>query len=64
MSAGTSSPIQVFDANDEETAGNSMSFTGTLKLPAILDASALPTADPSVAGQVYSDSGVLTVSSG
>ncbi len=29
-----------------------------------LDASNLPTADPSVAGQVWSNAGVLTVSSG
>lgn len=61
---GTSSPIQVFDANDDETAGNSMSFTGTLTLPAILAAGALPTADPHVVGQVWADSAVLTVSAG
>lgn len=37
-------------------------FTDTLFLPAVVDASALPTSDPSVVGQVYNDSGVLTVS--
>jgi hypothetical protein len=30
----------------------------------LIDTSTLPTADPSVAGQIWSDSGVLTVSAG
>ena len=35
-----------------------------LKHPAFLDASALPTTDPNVAGRVWRNSGVLTVSAG
>lgn len=38
-------------------------FTDTLFLPEVVDASALPTSDPGVVGQVFNDSGVLTVSS-
>jgi hypothetical protein len=33
-------------------------------LPAVLSAAALPTADPEVVGQVWLDTGVLTVSAG
>jgi hypothetical protein len=40
--------------------GNGTQLTGVL----YIDTSTLPTADPSVAGQIWSDSGVLTVSAG
>ena len=33
-------------------------------LPAVVDASALPTVDPAVAGQLWSNTGVVTVSAG
>lgn len=33
-------------------------------LPAVINAAALPTADPHVVGQVWSNAGVLTVSAG
>lgn len=39
-------------------------FTGTLGLPALVDGAALPTVDPAIAGRLWSDSGVLTVSAG
>jgi hypothetical protein len=61
---GTSGPIVILDANDDETAGNSMTFSGTLTLPAFVDASALPVSDPNVAGQVFVSMGALVVSSG
>jgi hypothetical protein len=49
---------------------NTTFFTGPLangtQLTGVLyiDTSTLPTADPAVAGQIWSDSGVLTVSAG
>jgi hypothetical protein len=42
----------------------SPTFTGTVTVATILDASNLPTADPLVIGQVWSNLGILTVSSG
>jgi len=46
-------------------AATTLTTTGTVTLngTAII-VSDLPTSDPSVAGQIYSDSGVLTVSAG
>ena len=50
------------DANTEAVTENiSISHDGTNSVIIFKD---LPTADPSVAGQLYSDSGVLTVSAG
>jgi hypothetical protein len=40
------------------TVDNPQVFNGTVKMPA------LPTSDPSVAGQLWSNAGVLTVSAG
>jgi len=49
-------------ANTEAVTENiSISHDGTNSVIIFKD---LPTADPSVAGQLYSDSGVLTVSAG
>jgi hypothetical protein len=42
----------------------SPTFTTAVTLPAILNAAALPASDPHVAGHVWSNSGVLTVSAG
>ena len=61
--ANTDIEVLSADGSRVELQGQ-LSFTDTLYLPAVVDASALPTADPSVAGQVYSDSGVLTISAG
>lgn len=41
-----------------------LAFTDTLFLPEVVDGSLLPTSDPAVLGQVYSNSGVLTLSTG
>ena len=41
----------------------SPTFTGTVTLPATV-ATALPTADPHVAGHLWANSGVVTVSAG
>jgi hypothetical protein len=38
--------------------------TGSMTLPATLDATNIPTADPHVVGQVWANSHVLTVSAG
>lgn len=63
--------------DDYETQGHTEVFVDTdgslqsdgapvdpLKLPAEFDASALPVADPHVAGHVWRNAGVLTVSAG
>jgi hypothetical protein len=42
----------------------SPTFTGTVTLPAVIVAASLPTADPQIAGHLWSDSGVVTVSAG
>lgn len=43
---------------------NGDAFVGGIFQPATFDASVLPTADPEVAGQVWSDGGTLKVSAG
>lgn len=61
---GSAFETQAGDAEGVVVSGGILTFTETLFLPAIVDASALPTEDPAVEGQVYVDSGVLTVSGG
>lgn len=65
----TSYPGSITDNNSQERIGGTIMFTDDTDqpgsvLPAIVDASNLPTSDPGVAGQLYSDSGVLTASAG
>jgi len=52
------------DAANQPAPLNGAAFGGTFVLPAAVDASHLPTADPHVAGRLWADTGVLTVSAG
>lgn len=60
----SNSNIEVLSADGSRVVlEGQLAFPDTLFLPAVVDASALPTSDPGIAGQVFNDSGVLTVSS-
>lgn len=45
-------------------ATSNLTVAGNLSVAGTVTASALPTADPHVAGEIWSNSGVLTVSAG
>ena len=64
MNLPTQVTIQAGDATGTIVYSGALVIPDTFFLPAVVDASQLPTADPAVAGQVWSDSGVLTVSAG
>ena len=52
------------DSANQPAPQASPTFTGTVTLPAAVVGSALPTADPHVAGQLWANAGVVTVSAG
>lgn len=52
------------DAANRPAAAASPTFTGTVTLPAVVVAASLPTVDPAVAGHLWSNAGVVTVSAG
>lgn len=53
-----------FGGSPAPAATASPTFTGTVTLPAVVMAADLPTADPTNAGQLWSNAGVVTVSAG
>lgn len=56
--------IQAGDVTGPVVYGGVLTLPANFVFPAVVDASNLPTSDPGHVGQVYADSGVLTVSSG
>jgi hypothetical protein len=56
--------VQAGDPTGTIVYSGALTFPGVFYLPPVLDASQLPTADPAVTGQVWNNSGVLTVSTG
>lgn len=63
MANGLINPAEVQTVDGRVTEAGKISV-GNLTLPTFVDASNLPTADPHVAGQAWSNSGVITVSAG
>lgn len=64
----TSYPGTVTDGNSQERIGGTITFTDDANQPGSTLPTVVvwtgPTSDPHAAGQVFADSGVLTVSSG
>lgn len=58
-------PIEILSVDGAKIVEQGqLQFQGTLGLPASVNGAALPTADPHVAGSLWADSGVVTVSAG
>jgi hypothetical protein len=62
--AGSTSQAAIEDGSGQIRIEGYLELPATFILPTVVDASAIPTADPHVAGQVWANSHVLTVSSG
>jgi len=67
----TSYPANIANTDGTVRIGGNIEYTGGATneplgptLPVVVDASNLPTSDPSVAGQLYVDTGVVKVSAG
>lgn len=74
MALGSRYPVDITTSDGQVREGGFAQFTDAANqpvsgvspatLPAVVIASALPTADPHVVGHLWADGGVLTVSAG